>query len=62
MKVKIFFVNDPTSKKGRPATAFESDINAWLAENSEIEIERVEQSSSGGSLGPSLWMVSIWHK
>jgi len=40
----------------------EDDINAWLRENPRIKIVDVRQSSSGGSLGASLWFVSIWYE
>jgi hypothetical protein len=62
MKVKLFYINDPMSGKGQNAAAFESQINFWLAQNPTIQIERIEQSSSAGSMGASLWLISIWYK
>ncbi len=56
------YMNDPMAGKGQNATSFESQINYWLAQNPNVQIEKVEQSSSGGSLGASLWMISIWYK
>ena len=62
MRVKIFSVNNPLCGKGKNQLAFESRINEWLTQNSKIEILRVEQSASGGSFNPSVWLISIWYK
>lgn len=62
MKVKIFYALDPSGGKGQHAEAFESQINAWLAQNPDVQIENIKQSASGGSWGASLWMISIWYK
>jgi len=62
MKVKIFSINNPAGSKGRNQQRLEDDINQWLAQNKDVEIVRVEQSASGGSFGPSLWLFSVWYK
>jgi hypothetical protein len=62
MQVKIFSMNDPLKGKKRNQQLFEDEINAWLREQPEIQVIRVEQSASGGSLGASLWMISIWYE
>jgi hypothetical protein len=62
MKVKIFSVFNPLGRKGKNQLAFESQINEWLTQNPKIEILRVEQSASGGSFYPSLWLITIWFK
>ena len=62
MKVKIFSVNNPLGSKGMNQLTFESQINDWLSQNSGIDIVRVEQSASGGSVNPPIWLISIWYK
>ena len=62
MKVKIFYVHDPSGGKGQHAESFESQINAWLAQNPTARIAHIKQSASGGSWGASLWMVSVWYE
>ena len=54
-------ISDPLKAKKRNLQLFEDEINAWLKEQPEIQVIRVEQSASGGSFGPSLWMISIWY-
>jgi hypothetical protein len=44
------------------ARALEEEINAWLCDNPRIKIADIKQSSSGGSLGGSLWFVSVWYE
>ena len=58
MRVKLFSM---MGKKFQNQQILEGQINQWLSQNSGIEIVSVEQSSSGGSMGPSLWMISIWY-
>ncbi|HEX5693918.1 MAG TPA: hypothetical protein VFY00_04770 [Arenimonas sp.] len=41
---------------------FEASINAWLGANPGIEIRHVQQSACGGSLGPALWLISVWYE
>ncbi|MCA9070903.1 MAG: hypothetical protein KDA84_18365 [Planctomycetaceae bacterium] len=55
-------MNNPWGKKRQNERQFEDEINQWLSENKGVEIVRVEQSASGGSFGPSLWMISIWYE
>ncbi len=70
MRVKIFSMNDPMGKRSRGLfksgkrqnqQILEDQINQWLSQNKGVEIVRVEQSSSGGSFSPSLWMISVWY-
>jgi len=61
MQGKICSMNNPWGKKRQNERMFEDEINRWLSENKGVEIVRVEQSSSGGSFSPSLWMISIWY-
>jgi hypothetical protein len=35
---------------------------AWLSENPRIKIVDTKLSASGGSYGPSLWLISIWYE
>ncbi len=61
MRVKIFSMYNPLGRKGQNQQKLEDEINQWLHQNNGVEIVRVEQSASGGSFSPSLWMVSIWY-
>ena len=62
MKVKLFWMNNPLGGGDKNARALENQINAWLSENPRIKIIDIKQSSSGGSLGGSLWFVSVWYE
>jgi len=74
MRVKLFWKNDPlgprkvfafSQARALPADhaqALEDQINAWLAEHPGIRVVEVKQSTSGGSYGPSLWLVSVWYE
>jgi hypothetical protein len=62
MKVKLFWKNSPVGRGDKNARALEEEINAWLSENPRIKIVDIKQSSSGGSLGGSLWFVSVWYE
>ena len=62
MKVKLFWKNSPMGSGEKNARALEDEINSWLSENPRIKIVDVKQSSSGGSLGGSLWFVSVWYE
>ena len=61
MRVKIFSLSNPPGRHGRKRENLEHEINQWLDQNKGAEIVRVEQSASGGSFSPSLWMISIWY-
>jgi hypothetical protein len=54
--------SDEAWGKGANARALEDQINAWLRENPRIKVLDIKQTASGGSFGPSLWLISIWHK
>jgi hypothetical protein len=60
MKVKLFWKNAPLS--GDNAHELEDEINAWLTENPRVKVAQVKQSASGGSLGVSLWLMSVWYE
>ena len=62
MQVKIFSMNNPWGKNRKNERTFEDEINQWLTENQGVEIVRVEQSASGGSFWPSLWVISVWYE
>lgn len=62
MKVKLFWKNGPIGAGDKNAHVFEDEINAWLGEHPRIEIVDIKQSSSGGSFGPSLWLMSVWYE
>jgi len=68
VQVKLFWINAPLRDKGLVvhdragnAAEFEASINAWLSKNPGVQIKHVEQSACGGSLGPALWLVSVWY-
>ena len=61
MQVKIFSMNDPMRKKGQNQQILEDQINQWLSQNKGVDVVSVEQSSSGGSFSPPLWMISVWY-
>jgi hypothetical protein len=60
MRVKLFWKNEPTTRTS--ALDLENEINSWLAENPNIKVVEVQQSSSGGSLAGSLWFISVWYE
>lgn len=62
MKVKLFWKNGPIGGGDKNAHAFENEINAWLSEHPRVEVVDIKQSSSGGSFGPSLWLISVWYE
>jgi hypothetical protein len=62
MKVKLFWMNSPVGRGDKNARALEDQINAWLSENPRIKVVDIKQSSSGGSLGGSLWFVSVGYE
>ena len=68
MRVKIFSMRRLYSQSGlfkkseaHGGPILEDEINQWLSQNEGVEIVRVEQSACGGSLGDSLWMISVWY-
>ena len=64
MKVKIFKKTGKSffSRKSSSREELEIEINNWLAENNGIEIKEIKQSCCGGSLEPSITVVSIWYE
>lgn len=70
MHVKLFWKNQPGSPnaglfKGLSfgnAQDLENEINAWLQQKPNIKVVDIKQSASGGSLAPSLWLISVWYE
>ena len=70
MRVKLFWKNCPGSPsaglfKGlsfKNAQNLEDELNAWLQQNPKIKIVDIKQTASGGSLAPSLWLISVWYE
>lgn len=44
------------------ANEIEAEITEWLKQNPDIKIINIQQSSSGGSFGPSKLWVSVWYE
>ncbi len=62
MKVKLFIRDKGLSRWARFAQALEEEINAWLAENPEIRIVDIRQSSNGGSFDSTKVIISVWYE
>jgi len=62
MKVKLFVKYEPLLRIGRRHLDLESEINAWLGENRAIKVISIKQSASGGSLNPSVFLISVWYE
>lgn len=64
MKVKLFWKLEPKGSRAQfePARDLEAEINNWLSENPRIKVVDLKQSASGGSLGASLWFISVWYE
>ncbi len=65
MRTKIFKVQGNTfftRKRGPSKQILEDEINSWLQANPDIKIVDIKQSSCGGSLEPSITVVSIWYE
>jgi hypothetical protein len=61
MRVKLFSQHHPCGNELNLG-GMEDAINAWLAQNSRVRIVDVKQSATGGSLAPSLWLLSVWYE
>ncbi|MFC2094232.1 hypothetical protein ACFLSH_01255 [Bacteroidota bacterium] len=64
MKVKFFKVSGYSfyfGKKPASKQVLEDEINSWLNANQNIDIIEIKQSCCGGSLNPSLTVVSVWY-
>ncbi len=57
MKVKLFSIKNLKNEQ-----TLEQNINTWLAANTQINVVHIKQSCCGGSMNPSLWMVSVWYE
>ena len=70
MRVKLFWKNDPRGLNPRRlnglsignAQDLEDEINAWLSQSPKVKVVDIKQSASGGSFGPSLWLISVWYE
>lgn len=65
MKTKIFKVSGYSfyfGTKPKSKQILEDEINDWLAANPDIKIVDIKQSCCGGSLNPSITVVSIWYE
>lgn len=68
MQVKLFWVKTPMQDMGfigaqnaGKAEDFECRINEWLSESPDVDVQYIKQSASGGSMQPSLWLISVWY-
>ena len=64
MKIKIFKKTGHTFFKRKTSSKdiLENEINDWLDANTRIEIKDIKQSCCGGSLEPSITVISIWYE
>ena len=62
MKVKMFTKMNPRNDEEPCNSNFESEVNAWLQDNPQIEIHDVQSSAGAGSQGPFLFFVTIWYE
>jgi len=60
MKIKLF--GRENTKSGLEVLSIEDEVNAWLATNPNIKIERIAQSSNGGSWATTKLFISIWYE
>jgi hypothetical protein len=61
MKTKLFGKIN-TDKKGLDVLTLEAEINTWLANNPDIKIISIKQSSNGGSMQNTKLFFSIWYE
>ncbi len=61
MKMKLFGKTN-TKKDGSSMLELEAEINAWLAENPDIQIRDIKQSSCGGSWQVSKTFITVWYE
>jgi len=66
MIVKIFKKQGDSfsfKKRARPSKqVLEDEINDWLSANPKVKIKDIKQSCCGGSLEPSLTVISVWYE
>ena len=64
MKIKIFKKRGHGFWKRNQSSKqiLENEINNWLDANKGIEIKDIKQSCCGGSLEPSITIISIWYE
>lgn len=65
MKVKIFRITGQTffnRKKQTTGELLENQVNEWLSNNTGIKIVDIKQSCCGGSLEPSITLISVWYE
>ena len=63
MKVKIFKKSGHSffSRKPSSRVLLENEVNEWLEQNNDVDIKYVKQSCCGGSLEPSITVISVWY-
>jgi hypothetical protein len=63
MQVKLFVQDKSPFRSWRGfLERIETEINAWLAENPDIRVVDIKQSSNGGSFDTSKVFISIWYE
>jgi hypothetical protein len=63
VKVKLFIKDKSMfGNFKRMNEDLENEINAWLAENPDVKIVHVQQSSNGGSLDTTKVIMSVWYE
>ncbi|MGA7838286.1 MAG: hypothetical protein WB996_09985 [Ignavibacteriaceae bacterium] len=65
MKVKIFRVTGQSLFNRKTLTTgeiLENQVNDWLANNTGLKIIKIKQSCCGGSLEPSITLISVWYE
>lgn len=64
MKIKIFKKGGHGFWKRKQSSKqiLEDEVNNWLEANKGIEIKDIKQSCCGGSLEPSITVISIWYE
>ena len=64
MKVKIFKKSGHGFWKRKQSSKqiLEDEVNKWLESNRGVEIKDIKQSCCGGSLEPSITVISVWYE
>lgn len=59
LKPKLNFWMKPIEKTD---CGLEEEINAWLSQNTSIEVKEIKQTQSGGSWMPATIVVCVWYQ
>ena len=67
MKVKLFWILHPLKvglfrTDDANAKVAEEEINSWLREHPRIRVTEIRQAATGGSMGPMLFLISVWYE